>query len=94
MSATPGPWVAFRRDDQWGVYEQTEGLGEIIIAWVETSRPGFSHPTDAANARLIAAAPDLLAALEGLTRAREGQPGFRDAFRAAVDAIAKARGAK
>src|SRR5690606_9238694 len=58
---TPGPWVVNEgtRGDR-GVFED----GGLVICWIET------YPRDPgevrANEALIAAAPDLLAALEGL----------------------------
>lgn len=64
---TPGPWHAERVGDRWGVYKEDKpGLGSILVGWVEISKPGYSHPRDAADARLIAAAPDLFAACEAL----------------------------
>lgn len=55
---TPGPWTveAFDRLDKQIV------IGPYHIAWVDAD--DLSHEEAAANARLIAAAPDLLAALQ------------------------------
>lgn len=90
MSAhTAGPWVLFTDNGSPLAVLPAGRLGTVA----EFARGPGQTPSDT-DARLIAASPDLLAALEGLTRAREGQPGFRDAFQAAVDAIAKARGTK
>lgn len=89
MSHTPGPWHA-------------PGLGEIhdeqhrVIAdcWAEE----FSSKEPEANARLIAAAPDLLAALEMFVGkygrvSPNGSGGMYDLVLQARAAIAKARGA-
>lgn len=67
MSAqhTPGPWVW---DEEPGIDCNLIGSnGEKVLSWYEYEGMGFSifdEDTDAANARLIAAAPDLLEALE------------------------------
>jgi hypothetical protein len=58
---TPGPWGIKHR--QWVVAKRGEHEGEIVVAptyWMDHA------PLEAeANARLIAAAPELLAALKG-----------------------------
>ncbi len=85
--ATPGPWEA----DQEGVIFSIED-GTSICSTYPRNRE--------ANARLIAAAPDLLAALEVLTKhAQEVHPYFKSCrgqadIQAALDAIAitKAKG--
>lgn len=61
MTHTPGPWI-------WGRTLDGEGLG--VWATPESYHVlDRSAPIDAeANARLIAAAPDLLAALQHLMR--------------------------
>jgi hypothetical protein len=59
MKHTPGPW--FSRYDDNGFYE----IGSEAVSL----RMAFTHgegETDEANARLIAAAPDLLAALKAI----------------------------
>lgn len=95
--ATPGPWF-HSSTSKWGcVTTQAGGHGHVIA---EVGSPpngnGSLDPVriaeTQANARLIAAAPDLLAALKALTTAREGTPGFNDAFWAALAAIARAEG--
>jgi len=90
---TPGPWetwgpvdekVATNFDDEWGVYPSGDYSGPVAVVSTE------------ANARLIAAAPDLLEALEGilgdLGTLREGSPLY-DYVQKAQAAIAKANGA-
>ena len=94
---TPGPWVVFHnaagyadgikapnaRNDVAGV------VGQQITRAQSVSYP--SSAEGAANAHLIAASPDLLAALEGVLRVSDRQTAEYDAARAA---IAKARGVK
>ena len=53
---TPGPWVYERRGDKFVVGKRGEG------AFIRIDE--FSPEIDEADARLIAAAPDLLEALE------------------------------
>lgn len=67
MSATPGPWVAVSGresggSDRWSIV--SGGATPWLIAVVENGQPGDTLETEACTARLIAAAPDLLAALE------------------------------
>ena len=57
MTHTPGPWTAHDEEKHWAVY-----AGNTLVARVPV-RAG-SWERDKANARLIAAAPDLLAAME------------------------------
>lgn len=63
---TPGPWHARPRPPQ-NINSEHNGdpftiaSGEMFVAAIKT------HPESEANARLIAAAPELLEALEALT---------------------------
>lgn len=80
MAHTPGPWTV-----QEG--EVTAAEGDVIIAeMVGRGRPcAVENPIEAeANARLIAAAPDLLAALRLIVE-HSGDP-----LKVAMAAIAKA----
>lgn len=107
MSHTKGPWINHGKD---GLFDsRTHGAsiqssnGEVICA-VETLDP--NHPEEIqeqrlANADLIAAAPDLLEALEGLIYGLHRGPGLNfegnvkvlsQAFARAQLAILKARG--
>jgi hypothetical protein len=64
---TPGPWIARRRENgQWGVDGRLDIPDGIVICEVVQSRLGFTSPQDYADARLIAAAPELLAACQSL----------------------------
>ena len=99
MSAhTPGPWSADRHGNVW---EGATAPGPtpsarrdaLRIAIVEQSVDRLAE--DIANARLIAAAPDLLAALEVLLDVE--MPAMRSGevarvWRQASQAVAKARG--
>ena len=91
---TPGPWVAKAGLSNWDIttpYGQTS----LIIARINTHRVEQAH-----NARLIAAAPELLEALKALMGhddkmqvAIGGNPRYVDAFmERARAAIAKAEG--
>jgi hypothetical protein len=89
---TPGPWV-----DQCG---HIHGAGNVAVATIDdnmsdervregsTLYPG--QPEGQANAHLIAAAPDLLAACENLENDDGSIP--EHAWRLVQDAIDKARG--
>ncbi len=88
--ATPGPW-AWDEPPNWlktaaRIYHEADGKFEPV-AQVQLS--GWPRRVGLANARLIAAAPDLLEALEGVLR-------FNDSmtveFDAAIAAICKAKG--
>ena len=66
---TPGPWELYdelHRDEQYVIGIRGTSIGTYVIASVDY---GYSEPFESqqqANARLIAAAPDLLAALKEL----------------------------
>lgn len=95
---TPGPW-------KWGkgveddptrcfVTQGIPGRAEFLIAEIQNGAPGDCLETEVANAHLIAAAPDLLAALKDLVESLNNdlddkQAAAWDAGRAA---IAKAEG--
>lgn len=84
--STPGPWTATAVNED-GAYTQWRIDPRVAdVFWV--------NKTGAANARLIAAAPDLLAALRELIADRDahGWPDFPASERARA-AIAKATGA-
>lgn len=102
MSAkhTPGPWGV---RDHWSdegcfeVYPTHDGNRPPFGDWPEIVEVGATYEDEAeANARLIAAAPDMLAALLLATKAFDtisvSNGATRDAAAAARAAIAKATG--
>jgi hypothetical protein len=97
MSAhTPGPWVAHcddpRSKNGMALVVAHKGRGTMSI---DATRSGASFAEDCANARLIAAAPDLLAALKTLAAAEfrdDDDPILIAARGEARAAIAKAEG--
>lgn len=98
---TPGPWRAERGNESFFVYDCAEYPKSVGIACISDAR--YINEKKA-NARLIAAAPSLLAALERSTQyimlalmdARDnkgGDPKLADAdLKMNQAAIAKARG--
>ena len=92
---TPGPWRLQRQGGGYSLYvDGIGGIGSYGGWFVELS----SLEADAefeANAHLISAAPELLAALQAmcLNMANDGGA-YRDCHKAALAAIAKATGAQ
>ncbi len=99
VSHTPGPWREGPTDGigQRGKLTIVDSLG-LKVADCEARKVGLkferSLPEDTANARLIAAAPDLLATLKALIDLlnEDLDPDQCAAWDAAVAAIAKAEG--
>lgn len=84
MSHTPGPWKArIGSDPQWWVCGP-EGNFHVIAT--------TSQGNDAANARLIAAAPELLGALEEVLEVTKHLDPCQATVEKARSAIAKANG--
>ncbi len=91
MAHTPGPWKCDLSDDHGGVYSIAGPDDEYGAATLELSEE---------NARLIAAAPDLLTALKALVLevelkdnpSDEGASEHCEQMDAARSAIAKAEG--
>jgi len=90
---TPGPWTMTEQGSPSAYVEDSDkSIGieasDRRVAAVE----GWDNALD--NARLIAAAPDLLAALEAVCREIVEDGGFPspEAYRAGLAAIAKAKG--
>lgn len=83
MKHTPGPWTAY--NDSCAKCEE-DGTQE----WGVTGPPGGYHApfTNEADARLIAAAPELLEALQSVVRIFSGYQGLE--MTSARAAIAKA----
>lgn len=82
---TPGPFIADRgtedEPDRWYVLQDRPGK-KFLIATIENGAPGDTLETEGANARLFAAADDLLAyavceqAINGDTSAAPFEPVF------------------
>lgn len=98
---TPGPWGWSHREIHSGDYStQVYDANEkeiATIAWYPVRQNNITTTSREANARLIAAAPDLLEALEMCTKAMASVlPDFNPYDQAAYDkaraAIAKATG--
>jgi hypothetical protein len=87
---TPGPWKVSRRFD---VYQDTQvpGVGGTFVASTKgiSELPESINQVCEADAKLIAAAPELLAALERIVDAERLTS---DRFRQAREAIRKAKG--
>ena len=66
VAATPGPWT-MRSGSIWGTSKDPDGE-YICEPW------GRTHAETEANGRLIAAAPELLAALQQLLDEQEDAP--------------------
>jgi hypothetical protein len=79
---TPGPWVIQNADDHYNRY-QIEGAGGwgIIIRVEDMSNEAPD------NARLLAVAPELLAALEAVVRTCHGDPMNEAARKAKAEAL-------
>ena len=92
---TPGPWAIESGGD---IIQDAEPCFPLVAHCFDT--PGFADGEAEANARLMAAAPDLLAALRQLTRfcVRPGDDrhdyGYDEGMRQARAAIAKAEAGK
>lgn len=93
---TPGPWRMGRVQDPknvaWYVTPQPKLLADVCVVEFacDTARPIEEHE---ANARLIAAAPEMLEALDRIVT-RKDPEGFLPEYDEARAAIAKAKGAK
>jgi len=96
---TPGPWHLVPPDapKSWPMIAAKVGERKPLICCLEYSKRGPIYHDDAvANARLIAAAPELLSALHRLVEIEDGPGmavrGWPEAMDAARAAIAKATG--
>jgi hypothetical protein len=105
---TPGPWIVCVNslDDSLSVEQDGEVITEsdpvIVVGCVDDMGDGLSRETGEANARLIAAAPDLLAAcdlIDDLVESPEAYPDETITLEVSVadlvavrNAIRKARG--
>lgn len=91
---TPGPWAFLPLDNNGARTLATDDRTKTHLVSVYDA-PGMGRAADA-NRNLIAAAPDLLLALEAIVAivAPWPKPGMKHQFEAAVDAINKARRGK
>lgn len=100
MGFTPGPWSIRHHkklDPAWADRPRNvlDSQGRILVTWVDTGGVSWQAGGEKrANAHLIAAAPDLYAALESVQRCAEGSGPFEiaDLNRQVLAALAKARG--
>jgi hypothetical protein len=88
-SHTPGPWIAERNRSDYGNYAVRMGDNDTMRA-DRASRFVACNVIHAADARLIAAAPDLLAALTVLATEAGNCRIYPETIDAALAAIAKA----
>lgn len=91
---TPAPWFEVKHFSEWLI---SDGSRLVATTAGSPAHLGLAHAKrDAANARLIAAAPDLLEALEDcvavMDRELAGLKVIQPEFSAARAAIAKATG--
>ena len=85
---TPGPWTATSEDNgEWGIDSENWGIA-VVAACAGMEDPNGRSD---ANAHLIAAAPDLYAALDALIDGRNWSMSS-EKFDAAKAALAKACG--
>jgi len=76
MPHAPGPWAVY--DRKTIISESSDSSGDIIAEIWETDDQDWDETVVAANARLIAAAPELLEACRLLMRAEPMQQGERN----------------
>ena len=93
MAHTPGPWVVGPIDDTAVTHLGKDGIRYEVAAVDGDYNDPDEWPIMEANARLIAAAPDLLAALKEMVRMCDAF-GDTDYRVKAIAAIAKAEGAQ
>lgn len=88
---TPGPWVVERNVMAQGVCHLAVVARHAGQDWMPCSITPMDsmRPIDEANAQLISAAPDLLAALEGILRITDRRHFVWDAAHAAIDKATK-----
>lgn len=83
MNHTPGPWRVAEIDGEPGAVEIRAGTFPHYLGTVALI---YDHNAKQADARLIAAAPDLLAALRGCVEALEAAAEY-DAEGGAIDSM-------
>ena len=92
---TAGPWTCETSLERWGEYFIPQIAADIIaMDDLESDEPVGQNETDEANARLIAAAPQLLATLEWIAQEIRWEHDMMASLAVAEQAIAKATGAE
>ena len=91
---TPAPWFEVKHFSEWLI---SDGSRLVATTAGSPAHLGLAHAKrDAANARLIAAAPDLLKALETLLSLHDARVDTADAWNVSMEearaAISKAIG--
>ena len=91
---TPGPWLIEAQNSHTGAIATVHNTTDVWVEiwsenWIVT---GMGPEEQSANARLIAAAPDLLEALQRAVDLLARYPKHDEAWRQARAAIAKATG--
>ena len=92
MAHTPGPWKASQGLPSIGWHVGMPGRWRLIVVGRDERDEGMSDEELRANARLIAAAPELLEALRHLVARVIENGGTGDLIDSALAAIAKAEG--
>lgn len=93
---TPGPWRAWRNNHYWQFDGERDGqIGDVCASnhiYHDGEKINDTHAETIAraNAYLVAAAPDLYAALSAMVL--NDRHTYRDCHKAALAALAKARG--
>ena len=88
---TPGPWRVSAHDDNGDIVVRDYNMGAIVANCSEEFYGDITPKEQSANARLIAAAPDMLAALEAARLWAVEYYGPLPWLESAEAAIAKAR---
>lgn len=91
---TPGPWKATYAAGCWWIHQPVDGNGNPDDATTICRMPGLMEFQTAADAALIAAAPELRAALSDLVDVMKGRmDGETVALHNALAALHKSAGA-
>ncbi|TJW49396.1 MAG: hypothetical protein E5X65_33905 [Mesorhizobium sp.] len=104
--STPGPWFAVNNDSYWQIDSERDGqIGDACASLFDGTGGAKNWELCEANARLIAAAPDMLSALKSILADCEeysrinnlhnsdGTPATNHSMRLARAAISKAEAA-
>jgi hypothetical protein len=68
FKGTPGPWIAKANNCYFEIKSELGGIGDACMSGHEFDSGNCLGPTAEANANLIAAAPELLEALDKITK--------------------------